>query len=123
MSLEKLKRAVYERNMRGFVATLMVLVLTMAFLPLQIPFAQHNESSHAATTISDAAMQDIEPNCCDMPMNAMHHTGTHCFLDCPVFSYHSGIYFDAHAVRYPNAANDRLVSETASAHFRPPIFI
>ncbi|KPB01341.1 hypothetical protein [Ahrensia marina] len=109
--------------MRGFVATLMVLVLTMALLPLQMPFAQHNEPSHAATILSDAGMQNIESGCCDMPMNAMHHAGAHCFLDCPVFAYHSGIYFDAHAVRYPNVANDRLVSETASAHFRPPIFI
>lgn len=108
--------------MRRFVATLLVLVLAMASLPLQTVVVSASGENHLMETVSHGGAENKLADCCEMPMSSMHHGSVHCTMDCPALAYYSNISFGYDAVHFTASVRDQRIVETNSSHFRPPIF-
>ncbi|WP_026481101.1 hypothetical protein [Ahrensia sp. 13_GOM-1096m] len=108
--------------MRRFVATLLVLVLTMVSLPLQTVGVNASAENHLMESVSHDGAENKLADCCEMPMNSMHHGSVHCSMDYQTLVYYSNISFGSDTVQFSPSGSDQRVVETTSSHFRPPIF-
>ena len=108
--------------MRRFIATLLALFFVMASLPLQSALADYSGMDHAETSMGVAIGDEASVDCCEMPMNSVHHGNTNCSMDCPVLATMYVVLHVQNAMQFSIASNDKRITQTASAHFRPPIF-
>ncbi len=109
--------------MRRFIATLLALFFVMASLPLQSVVADYSGMDHADTSMVVAIGDEASVDCCEMPMSSGHHGNINCFMDCPALFAMHVVLHDQNAAQFSIASNDKRITQTASAHFRPPIFI
>jgi hypothetical protein len=113
---------VYQKQMRKFIATLLALFFVMASLPLQSVLADYSGMDHSETSMVVAIDDEASVDCCEMPMSSGHHGNMNCSMDCPALVAMHVVLHVQIAVQFSIASNDDRITQTASAHFRPPIF-